>query len=116
MSLARELETATAEESSAGGQRLAELTAECEIPTEPTIPNATGATMDQMVAAQGEVQAYVEASTAALECLEEIVDDKDLADEERALAIAAYNNEVANQEALAERWNTQRELFISQQQ
>jgi hypothetical protein len=51
-----------------------------------------------------------------LECLEEIAEDDDLADEERALASAAYNNEVANQEALAERWNTQREAFLSQQQ
>jgi hypothetical protein len=31
------------------------------------------------------------------------------------MAVLTYNNEVTNQEALAERWNTQRELFLSQQ-
>jgi len=116
MSLARELETAAAEDSVGAAQRLAELAADCTFPTEPTIPDANAATMEAMIEAQGAVQAYVEASTELLECLEEIADDDDLADEDRALATAAYNNEVTSQEALAARWNTQRELFISLQQ
>lgn len=116
MSLARELETAAAEESAGNAERLGEIAADCEFPTEPTIPNANATTMEAMVEAQGAVQAYVEASTELLECLEEIADDDDLADEDRALATAAYNNEVASQEALATRWNTERQLFISLQQ
>jgi cyclophilin family peptidyl-prolyl cis-trans isomerase len=116
MSLARELEAAAAAEPSANDQRLAELAADCEFPTPPSIPNANDATMEAMVETQGLVQTYLEESTEVLECLEEIAEDDDLADEERALASAAYNNEVANQEALAERWNTQREAFLSQQQ
>jgi cyclophilin family peptidyl-prolyl cis-trans isomerase len=115
MSLARELETAAADAASGAMQRLAEITAECEVPSPPTIPDANDTTMDAMVAAQAAVQTYLDASTEALECLEEIADDDDLPEEDRGLAIVAYNNEVENQEALAERWNTQRELFLSLQ-
>jgi len=115
MSLSRELEATAGDGPSAAEQRLAELAADCTFPTEPSIPNASGATMETMVETQGRVKTYVDASTELLACLNKIVEDKDLADEDRELAVTAYNNEVANQEALAERWNTQRQLFLSQQ-
>lgn len=116
MSLARELEAAAAAEPAAATERLAELAADCELPTEPSIPNARDATMALMVEAQGLVQTYLEQSGEALACLEEIAEDDDRSEEDRALASAAYNNEVANQEALVARWNTQRERFLAQQQ
>jgi cyclophilin family peptidyl-prolyl cis-trans isomerase len=118
MSLARELEAAVTEDSSESIalQRLAELTAECELPSAPTIPNATDTTMDAMVEAQEAVQEYIDASTEALECLEELAEDDDLSDEDRALAILAYNNEVSSQETLATQWNTQREMFLALQE
>ena len=118
MSLARELEAAATDGSAEAMalQRLAELTAECELPSAPTIPNATDTTMDAMVEAQEAVQDYIEASTEALECLEELADDDDLSEEDQALAILAYNSEVANQETLAAQWNTQRELFLALQE
>ncbi len=115
MSLARVLEQEAAEQSETL-QRLVEIVAECELPTGPSVPDANNTTMEAMVEVQGLVQAYIEASTAALECLEEIYDDDDLPEEDRALALTAYNNEVTNQEELAERWNTQRELFLELQQ
>jgi cyclophilin family peptidyl-prolyl cis-trans isomerase len=117
MSMARELEAAitAATAESVIGQRLAELTAQCGLPPEPVVPDANTATMELMVETQGLVQAYIEQSNEALECLEEIYEDDDLAEEDRAMAVLTYNNEVTNQEALAERWNTQRELFLSQQ-
>jgi UDP:flavonoid glycosyltransferase YjiC (YdhE family) len=118
MSLARELEAAVTEDpsESAALQRLAELTAECEVPSAPTIPNATNTTMDAMVEAQEAVQTFIEASTEALECLEELAEDDDLSDEDRALADLAYNNEVTRQETLATQWNTQREMFLALQE
>jgi cyclophilin family peptidyl-prolyl cis-trans isomerase len=116
MSLARELEAVAAESSSGEALRTKELATECDLPTPPAIPNANDATMEQMVEAQGLVQGYIEQSTEALECLEAISDDDDRSDEDRALAIAGYNNEVSNQESLAERWNTQRELFLALQE
>ncbi len=114
LALSRQL--ASASEPSAAESRLAELAAGCDLPTPPRIPDARSTTMEAMVETQGLVQSYVAQSTESLECLEEISDDDDRSDEDRALAIAAYNNEVSNQEALAERWNTQRELFLSLQQ
>lgn len=116
MSLLRELSSGAADELSAAEQRLAELAANCEFPVEPEVPNASSATMELMVETQGRIKTYLGESTAVLECLEDIAEDDDLSDEDRALAIAAYNDEVADQEALAARWNTQRELFLSQQQ
>lgn len=113
--LVRELESASAGGPSAAEQRLAEIAADCEFPAEPSIPNANDATMATMVETQGRIKSYIEQSTEVLECLDDIVDDDDLADEDRQLALEAYNNEVADQEALAERWNTQREAFLSQQ-
>lgn len=88
----------------------------CEFPEAPTIPSAEGATMEQMVATQGAIQAYIEASNALLDCLEGISDDEDLAVEDRQLALDAYNAEVENQESAAENWNVQRTRFLEMQQ
>lgn len=115
MSLSRELSSAAANEPTAAELRLAELAADCVFPEEPAIPSASNASMEMMVEAQGRIKTYLEESNAVLQCLDEIVENDDLPDEDRELALTAYNNEVADQEALAERWNTQRELFLSQQ-
>ena len=97
--------------------RLAQLAdgAGCVFPQLPTIPNANGATMEQMVATQGAIQAYIEESNTLLECLEGITSNEELTDEDRQLALDAYNAEVTNQESLAERWNTQRTRFLEMQ-
>lgn len=114
MSMARELEQQAAEQSAAL-QRISELAAQCDLPAGLSIPNANNTTMEEMIEAQGLVQEYIEASNEALECLEDVVDDDDLPDSDRELARVVYNNEVANQETVAEVWNTQRELFLEQQ-
>ncbi len=114
MSLARVLEQEAADQSAAV-QRINELAAQCELPGGLGIPDANNTTMEEMVEAQRLVQEYLAASNEALECLEEVVDDEDLSDEDRELARVIYNNEVTNQETLAELWNEQRELFLSLQ-
>lgn len=98
--------------------RLVEIAddAGCEFPEAPSIPNAEGATMEQMVATQGAVQAYLEASNELLACLEGISQNESLSDEDRELALATYNAEVANQENAAEAWNVQRTRFLEMQQ
>jgi len=111
--LLRGLESAAAADPSSPAQRLAELTADCEYPTVPSVPDASTATMELMVETQGRVKTYIETSNALLECLDEIAENKDLSEDDRALALMAYNNEVADQEALAARWNTQREQFLA---
>ncbi len=115
LSLSRELDTGAVDTRSAEQVRLAELADDCEFPTVPTIPDANTAVMDDMVATQSSVVAYMEQSAELLECLEEIADDDDVDEEDRELVIEEYNAEVDRQETLAEIWNTQRTLFLSQQ-
>jgi cyclophilin family peptidyl-prolyl cis-trans isomerase len=116
LSLSRELAPEAAIERTVTLQRLDELTADCDFPTAPVIPSAASATMETMITTQGSVRTYVEESTEVLECLEDIVDDDDYSEEDQELVVAAYNSEVAAQEALAARWNEQRELFMASQQ
>jgi hypothetical protein len=98
--------------------RLAQLAdaAGCEFPDVPTIPAAEGATMEQMVATQGAIQSYIAESNELLACLEAISGNTELTEEDRQLALSAYNAEVANQEALAADWNVQRTAFLEMQQ
>lgn len=98
--------------------RLVELAddAGCTFPQPPSIPAAEGATMEQMVETQGAIQTYMDASNELLACLEGISGDMDLSEEDRDLALAAYNSEVSNQETLAENWNVQRTRFLEMQQ
>lgn len=72
--------------------------------------------MEQMVATQGAIQAYIEASNTLLACLEGISGNEELPVEDRQLALEAYNAEVENQEAAAENWNVQRTRFLEMQQ
>ena len=97
--------------------RLMELAdaAKCVFPEMPAIPQPAGATMEQMVATQGAIQAYIEHSNTLLECLDGIVKNEDLPAEDRQLALDAYNAEVTNQQTLAENWNTSRTHFLDMQ-
>ena len=115
MSLSRELDPTAAAGRSEEEQRLAELAGDCVNPAEPTIPDANVATMAQMVESQGGVRTYMEESNEYLECLSEFVDDDDLEDDDHELLVSTYNSAVEDQEALAERFNTQRTLFLSLQ-
>ncbi len=98
--------------------RLAELAdAEgCEFPEQPMIPAADGATMEQMVGAQGAIQEYMGESNDLLDCLTAITDNEELPPEDRQAAINAYNAEVESQEELAARWNDVRTAFLESQQ
>jgi len=98
--------------------RLAQLAdnAGCAFPAAPSIPSAEGATMEQMVAAQGAIQSYIAESNELLDCLDAITKNTDLSDEDRQLALDAYNAEVTNQETVAENWNVQRTRFLELQQ
>ena len=108
----------TAAAQSPDASRLVELAnaERCEFPEVPNVPEADSTTMEQMVAAQGAIQTYIEESNELLECLDEITGDEDLPDEDRQIAIEGYNAEVATQETLAERWNVQRTRFLEMQQ
>lgn len=98
--------------------RLAQLAdnAKCVFPSAPSIPAPEGATMEQMVAAQGAIQAYIAESNELLDCLNGITENTDLSEEDRQLALDAYNAEVSNQEEIAENWNVTRTRFLELQQ
>lgn len=98
--------------------RLAELAESegCEFPDAPEIPAADGATMEQMVGAQGAIQEYMAESNELLDCLTGITDNEELPAEDRQAAINAYNIEVSSQEELAARWNDVRTAFLESQQ
>jgi hypothetical protein len=98
--------------------RLAELAdAEgCVFAQLPNIPDAAAATMEQMVATQGAIQAYIEESNALLDCHDGSTQNEDHSVEDRQLALDAYNAEVTRQETLAESWNVQRTSFLAMQQ
>ena len=115
LTLSRELDSGAAEARSAEQQRLEELAEDCVFPTRPVIPDGNVVTMAQMVQTQGGVVAYMGESNELLECLDDLADDDDLEDDDRELAIAAYNSAVADQEDVAQSFNTQRELFLSLQ-
>ena len=115
LSLSRTLDPGAVDERSTDQRRLAELAEDCVFPTQPTIPDANNTAMEDMVATQGSIVAYMEASNELLECLDELAEDDDLEDEDQALAATAYNLEVDSQETLAEEWNTVRQLFLSLQ-
>ncbi len=113
LSLSRELDPAVTEQRSAEQQRLDELAGDCEFPTEPTIPDANVATMEQMVGSQDDIKTYMEQSNELLECLDDLADD--LEDDDRDVIIAAYNDTVDGQQTVAESFNAQRVLFLSLQ-
>jgi hypothetical protein len=98
--------------------RLAQIAdgAGCTFPELPSIPAAEGASMEQMVEAQGAIQSYIAASNELLACLEAVSGNMELSEEDRQLALDAYNSEVTNQETLAENWNVQRTRFLELQQ
>ena len=83
---------------SQGASRVAELAGAegCEFPETPNIPEADSVTMEQMVAAQGAIQSYMEKSNELLGCLDEIASDEDLPDEDRQIMVEGYNAEVEN--------------------
>ncbi len=113
LALSRQLDPAVNGQRSAAQQRLAELAGDCEFPTEPTIPDANVATMEQMVAGQDDIKTYMEQSNELLECLDDLADD--LEDDDRDMIIAAYNDTVDGQQTVAESFNAQRVLFLSLQ-
>jgi len=113
LALSRQLDPAVNGQRSAAQQRLAELAGDCEFPTEPTIPDANVATMEQMVATQDDIKTYMEQSNELLECLDDLADD--LEDDDRDMIIAAYNDTVDGQQTVAESFNAQRVLFLSLQ-
>ena len=115
LSLTRELDPNEAAARAEEELRIRQLASDCEFPMTPLIPDARNTAMENMVETQTNVRLFIETSDELLACLEEIVDDDDLANDDRQLAITAYNRAVQEQEDLANLWNEQRAIFMESQ-
>jgi len=90
---------------------VAQIAGHCVPPGFPTIPDGQMATMDEMVAGQAEVRAYMSASNDHLECLSKIIDNPDVLKEERALIASVHNRAVDAMESIAAQFNEQVKLI-----
>ena len=92
-----------------------ELVDHCEPPELPVIPDARSATMDEMIAGQTTVRAFMSASNDHLECLSGVIDSPDLAKEERAFLTFVHNRAIDSMEAVAGDFNEQVRLIRARQ-
>ena len=86
----------------------------CDVPVAPPTPDGAGATLEEMIAAQGEVKAFQAANADYLACVDDqmkaeqaAIDEGDNSAEERyALAAADYNAAVSREEQVAADFNS----------
>ena len=86
----------------------------CDVPVAPPTPDGSNATLEEMIAAQGEVKAFQAANAEYLECVDDqmasekaaIDEGDDSAEERYALAAADYNAAVSREEQVAADFNT----------
>jgi cyclophilin family peptidyl-prolyl cis-trans isomerase len=90
--------------------------ADCDLPDEPEIPDGTAATLDAMVEGQASVRDFMAASEMYLECLNDIIDEEDLSDEQHANNVREHNRVVSVMEQLAEEFNAQVRAFRAREQ
>ena len=89
------------------------LITECTPPDVPTVPDGASASMEEMVAGQKQVKAFVAAGEAYLKCLAKVIDSKDRAIEERNAAVSEHNRMVGTMEQIAAGFNDQIKKFKS---
>ena len=86
----------------------------CDMPVAPPTPDGGSATLEDMIAAQGEIKVFQTANAEYLECVDDLmasekgaVAEGDKSAEERfALAAADYNAAVSREEQVAADFNT----------
>ena len=86
----------------------------CDVPVAPPTPDGGSATLEDMIAAQGEVRAFQAANEEYLKCVDDLmaaekasVAEGDKSAEERfAVAAADYNAAVSREEQVAADFNT----------
>ena len=90
---------------------MAEIAGHCAPAVVPFIPDGRTATMNEMVTGQTQVRAFMSASSEQLECLSELLESRELQEEERAMLAAYYNRRVDIMESAAAEFNEQVELI-----
>ena len=92
-----------------------ELVDHCLRPDFPVIPDARTASMDDMVAGQTAVRAFMSASNDHLACLANVIDLPDLVKEERAFLTSVHNRAIDAMESVAGEFNEQVRLIRARQ-
>jgi hypothetical protein len=106
--------TATAQEQAAAGASASgELAEKCKYPQQPSIPNGTKATMDEMVTAQKAVKSYQAEAQSYRTCVDGVMaawDSQGGTEEEigqkKDIAVTFYNRSVADEEEVANLFNS----------
>ena len=81
----------------------------CENPAAVVIPDGKSSTIDQMLAAQGQVKAYQAAMTAFLACIDAELEAEgtEAPDEFKSLMVSRHNAAVSEMEGVAAAFNDQ---------
>lgn len=85
----------------------------CAEPEAPFIPDGNEESMEGMLAAQSNVQAFMAASTDYLECMDELIEGDDLPQELRGGLIETYNDMVGMTQRIGDDFNAQVRAFRS---
>jgi len=88
-----------------------QVVADCDAPSEPDIPDGAIAALEELMAAQNDVRVFMTESEMYLDCLSDVIDERDLSDEEQSTAVLEHNRMVSLMEQLAEEFNTQVRVF-----
>jgi cyclophilin family peptidyl-prolyl cis-trans isomerase len=89
----------------------AQLVTDCTAPELPTLPDGSKANLDEMMAGQKQVKAFVAAGETYLKCLTKIIDGKEHPIEERNAAVNEHNRMVGAMEQVAATFNEQIKKF-----
>jgi peptidyl-prolyl cis-trans isomerase A (cyclophilin A) len=92
-------------------QAVAELGTECPPPETPALPDGATATLDEMMAGQKKMKAFVATGQKYLGCLAKIIDAKDRPVEQRNTAVTEHNRMVDAMEQAAAAFNEQIRKF-----
>jgi cyclophilin family peptidyl-prolyl cis-trans isomerase len=83
----------------------------CPPPASPPLPDATTATMDEMLAGQMRVREFVAAGEAYLTCLASVINDDARSATDRNTAVSEHNRTVSAMEQIAAAFNEQIRIF-----
>ncbi len=85
-----------------------EILTSCPLPTKPGIPNGRTSSEAEMIAAQREMQAYMDDSNQVLECLKQLEAGwgEETSDEQRAIVVLFHNKVVEEMESIADLFNS----------
>lgn len=90
---------------------VAPLIGQCQAPAVPRIPNGSLEPIDVMVDAQTTIRTFMSESEMYLDCLSDIIDERELDDGQHAAAVHLHNQMVGLMENVAEDFNKQVRVF-----